>query len=305
MQWLVCALLVGVIITLVGVMNQEYLKEQWRWFTVIRPYMTAQVRPHVLAAQAERGLKPGDAFKECAQDCPEMVVVPAGAFIMGSPASEPGRDDSEQPQHRVAFAAPFAVARFDVTFADWDACVAYGDCPRVSDSAFGRGRQPVINVTWDDARRYAAWLARMTGKPYRLLSEAEFEYAARAGTQTAYPWGDEIGQGNANCGACGSRWDGKQPAPVGSFAANKFGLYDMQGNVWQWVEDCYHDNYEGAPQDGSAWIAGADCVGRIVRGGAWSNDPRVLRSATRGRITSADRSGYILGFRVGRTLLAP
>jgi formylglycine-generating enzyme required for sulfatase activity len=304
MQWLVCALLVGVIIILVGVLNEGYLKEQWRWFTAIRPYMVAQVRPHVLAAEAERALKPGDAFKECAKDCPEMVVVPAGAFIMGSPASEQGRDLDEQ-QHKVVFAAPFAVAKFEVTFDDWDACVAYGDCDRVSDSAFGRGRQPVINVTWYDARRYAAWLARMTGKPYRLLSEAEFEYAARAGTQTAYPWGDEIGKGNANCGACGSRWDGKQPSPVGSFAANRFGLYDMHGNVWQWVEDCYHADYEGAPQDGSAWIEGADCTGRIVRGGSWSNDPRVLRSATRGRITSGDRSGYLVGFRVARTLLQP
>ena len=163
------------------------------------------------------------------------------------------------------------MSKFEVTFDEWDACVAYGDCdPRVSDSGWGRGRQPVINVTWDDAKRYVAWLSRMTGKPYRLLTEAEWEYAARAGTQTAYSWGDEIGKGNANCDGCGSQWDNKQTAPVGSFAANAFGLYDMHGNVWEWVEDCFHDNYEGAPDDGSAWTADGDCNSRVLRGGSWS-----------------------------------
>jgi formylglycine-generating enzyme required for sulfatase activity len=303
-QALAYSLLVAIIIGLVGVLNQEYLKEQWRWLTAIRPYMLAQVRPHVLAAEAERTLKPGESFKECAKDCPEMVVVPAGEFTMGSPADEKGRYDDEEPQHKVIFARPFAVARFEVTFDDWDACVAYGDCdPRVSDSGFGRGRQPVINVTWDDARRYAAWLSRMTGEPYRLLTEAEFEYAARAGTQTAYPWGDQIGRNNTNCNGCGSRWDNKQPAPVGLFAANRFGLYDMYGNVWQWTEDCYHNGYEGAPQDGSAWIEGADCSRRVVRGGSWDNNPQYLRAALRLRVTSGGRDDN-LGFRVGRTLSA-
>ena len=211
-QMLVYGLLVGVV-GLVGWMNEEHLTEY--------AYMLAQVRPHVLDAAAERALKPGDSFKECAKDCPEMVVIPAGEFTMGSPASEQGRGDDEEPQHRVVLAKPLAVARFEVTFADWDACVAYGDCdPRPSDGGYGRGRQPVINVTWYDAQQYAAWLSRMTGKQYRLLSEAEFEYAARAGTLTAYPWGDEIGRNNANCAGCGSKWDNKQPAPVGSFAAN-------------------------------------------------------------------------------------
>jgi len=207
-QMLVYGLLVGVV-GLVGWMNEEHLTEY--------AYMLAQVRPHVLDAAAERALKPGDWFKECAEDCPEMVVIPAGEFTMGSPASEQGRGDDEEPQHRVVLAKPLAVARFEVTFDDWDACVGHGDCdPRPSDGGYGRGRQPVINVTWYDAQQYAAWLSRMTGKPYRLLSEAEFEYAARAGTLTAYPWGDEIGRNNANCAGCGSKWDNKQPAPVGS-----------------------------------------------------------------------------------------
>ncbi|MBV8751938.1 MAG: SUMF1/EgtB/PvdO family nonheme iron enzyme [Hyphomicrobiales bacterium] len=295
-------LLVGVIIGLIGWMKEAWIVEQWRWFTAIRPYMLTQVRPHVLAAEAERALKPGDSFKECAEDCPQMVVVPAGEFIMGSPASERGRVKTEQPQHKVVLARPFAVAKFAVTFDDWDACVAYGNCdPRVNTS-FGRGRQPVVNVSWDDARDYAAWLSRMTGKPYRLLSEAEFEYAARAGTRTAYPWGDAIGRNNANCEGCGSRWDGAQPAPVGSFAANRFGLYDMHGNVWQWTEDCDHGNYQGAPEDGSAWIEGSDCQ-RVIRGGSWESAPRLLRSALRYAAARDIRNGR-LGFRVARTLSA-
>jgi len=300
----VYVLLVGIIVGLIGWMNEAWLAEQWRWFTVVRPYMLTQVRPHVLAGEAEGALKAGDAFKECVKDCPEMVVIPDGEFIMGSPAGEQGRYGNEGPQHKVVFAKPFAVSRFDVTFDDWDACVAYGDCdPRVSDAGFGRGRQPVINVTWDDARRYIAWLSRMTGKPYRLLSEAEFEYAARGGTQTAYPWGDKIGRNNANCNDCGSKWDNRQSSPVGSFGANRFGLYDMHGNVWQWVEDCYNDDYQGAPQDGSAWIEGVDCTRRVVRGGSWYSNSPDLRSATRYRNLTADHS-YVQGFRVGRTLAA-
>jgi len=263
--------------------------------------MRAQVQPYVLSADAERVLKPKDSFRECAKDCPEMVMVPAGEFTMGSPPNEKGSRDAERPQHKVVFAKAFAVSKYEVTFDDWDACVAYGDCdPRVS-GAFGRGRQPLINVTWDDAQRYVAWLSRMTGKPYRLLSEAEWEYAARAGTQTAYSWGDEIGKGNANCNGCGSQWDSNQPAPVGSFAPNQFGLYDMHGNVWEWTEDCEHGDYNGAPQDGSAWTADGDCRAHVVRGGSWYNDPQSLRSASRGSFATVSRDGD-LGFRVGRTL---
>ena len=231
-----------------------------------------------------------------------MVVIPAGEFTKGSPASEQGRNDSEEPQHRVVFAKPLAVARFEVTFEDWDACVAHGDCARVTDAGYGRGRQPVINVTWYDAQQYAAWLSRMTGKPYRLLSEAEFEYAARAGTLTAYPWGDEIGKNNANCAGCDSKWDDRQPSPVGSFALNQFGLYDMHGNVMQWVEDCYHDSYKGAPSDGSAWIEGTDCSLRVLRGGLWDGDPHYARSAFRYSLTPDDRDS-VLGFRLARTLM--
>ena len=169
-------------------------------------------------AGADEPLKPGQSFKDCATDCPEMVVIPAGSFTMGSPQYEPGHKKDEAPQHNVTIAKPFAVSKFEVTFAEWDACAAKGDCmPHVDDDGWGRDRQPVINVSWNDAQRYVAWLAKITGKTYRLLSEAEYEYAARAGTQTAYPWGDKTGTNNANCSGCGSKWDATQTAPVGSF----------------------------------------------------------------------------------------
>jgi formylglycine-generating enzyme required for sulfatase activity len=157
-------------------------------------------------------------------------------------------------------------------------------------------------VSWQDAQNYVDWLNRMAGtKSYRLLSEAEFEYAARAGSTTAYPWGDDIGESNANCNGCKSEWDGKQTAPVGSFAANAFGLFDMQGNVWQSVEDCFHEDYEGAPKNDAAWTCTPDNLLRVVRGGSWDNGPGILRSAIRYWSGSGDRNSS-LGFRVGRTL---
>ena len=302
LQALVYLLLLGVIAGLIGWINQSYLKDEWNWFSVMRPHMVANFRPHVLSADRERALRPGDSFQECAKDCPEMVVVPAGEFTMGSPSDEKGHDNlkNEWPQHRVTIAKPFAVSKFAVTFADWDACVSVGGCPkegravdtfaefgperggcgevdgcpqeqRASDTGSRRAKQPLTWVSWDDAKTYTAWLSKMTGKEYRLLTEAEYEYAARAGTTTAYYWGEEIGNNNANCRGCG-QWGGRQTAPVGSFAANAFGLYDMLGNVFEWVEDCYHRNYNGAPMDGSAWTA--DCINfHVIRGGGWDAGP--------------------------------
>jgi formylglycine-generating enzyme required for sulfatase activity len=255
-----------------------------------------------LTTAQERALKPGDSFKECS-DCPEMIVVPAGRFTMGSPAVQ-GYNDEQHPQHLVTIGKPLAAAKFALTFDEWDACAARGGCRRdVSDEGWGRGRCPAINVTWEDAQTYVKWLSSVTGNPYRLLSEAEYEYAARAGGSTDYPWGDDIklnGKPMANCVGCGSQWDGKQTAPVGSFAANAFGLHDMVGNVWEWTEDCWNPNYQGAPADGSPWTSG-DCSNRVVRGGSWIINPRLLRSANR----SWDSSDYRysnLGFRVARTL---
>jgi formylglycine-generating enzyme required for sulfatase activity len=249
----------------------------------------------------ELSLKPGQSFKDCASACPEMVVIPAGSFTMGSPLIESGRQLTESPQHTVTITRPFAVSKFELTFTEWDACAAVSDCTRsVNDRGWGRGRQPVINVSWDDAQRYVTWLSKITGKTYRLLTEAEYEYAARAGTETAYPWGDDVGSNHANCAGCGSRWDVTQTAPVGSFAPNQFGLYDMVGNVWQWVEDCLHDDYSRAPVDGSAWMTG-DCAQHRLRGGSWASLPDEIRSANRARSAIGDRLS-IIGFRVARTL---
>jgi formylglycine-generating enzyme required for sulfatase activity len=206
-----------IIVALAGVINEASLKERWNWYAM-RPYRIANFDPSVLTPDAERALEPLATFRECAKDCPEMIVVPAGDFMVGSPPTEKDRSNDEEPLHRVTFAKPFAVSKFDVTFSDWDACVSVGGCPQkgaANDKGWGRGSRPVIFVSWADAQVYAAWLSRMTGKKYRLLSEAEWEYAARAGATTAYSWGDEIGKNNANCNRCGSQWDNKQTAPRG------------------------------------------------------------------------------------------
>ena len=192
------------------------------------------------------------------------------------------------------------MAKFDVTFADWDACVSVGSCSQLEGSGFGRGTRPVVNVNWHEAQQYVAWFSKMTGRPYRLLTEAEWEYAARGGSTTAYCWGDEIGRGNANCSGCGSQWDNRGPSPVGSFRTNAFGLYDMAGNVWQMVQDCFHANYDGAPTDGSAWLLD-NCGSRVSRGGSWRFRPSTLRSAHRA-LYAPDVRFPAVGFRLGRTL---
>jgi formylglycine-generating enzyme required for sulfatase activity len=253
---------------------------------------------------------PGTLIRDC-PTCPEMIVVPAGSFMMGSPTTEEGRDSDEGPQHRVTFARPFAVGRFAVTFDEWDACVAGGGCNghRPSDEGWGRGRRPVINVSWDDAKAYAAWLSRTTGQTYRLLTEAEREYVARAGTTSPFWWGPTITSEQANYDATRTYGkDGKtgeyrrQTVPVDSFQQNPWGLFNVHGNVWEWTEDCFVDNYNGAPSDGSARIldAGA-CTSRVVRGGSWGANPRGLRAAYRFRGTPDER-GDALGFRLARTI---
>ena len=301
MQALAGAVGVLVLASLIGWMSQDFLREQWRQFAVVRPYIANQVRPSVLSTVAEHALKSGEVFRECAADCPEMVVVPAGKVLMGSPVTEEGHDKAEEPQHMVAIGKPFAVSKFPVTFADWDTCATYGDCTRdVPDSGRGRGRMPVVNVNWQEAQLYAAWLSRVTGKTYRLLSESEFEYAQRGGTQTVYYWGNHVAKNHADCIGCGSQWDNKQAAPVGSFPPNAFGLYDMAGNVWQWVQDCLTTSYAGAPADGSAWSAG-NCKRHILRAGSWLSGYLTVRSANRVRLAIGDR-GTAVGFRVARTL---
>ena len=231
----------------------------------------------------------------------EMVVIPAGRFRMGC-VSGRGCLDREFPVHEVTIPEAFAVSVYEVTFAQWDACVLGGGCGgyRPDDFGWGRGTRPVILVSWEDAQEYVGWLSRQTGEAYRLLSESEWEYVVRAWTSTVYSWGNAIGSNRANCNGCGSQWDYRQTAPVGSFPANAYGVHDMHGNVYEWVEDCWNDSYAGAPSDGGAWRSG-DCSERVLRDGSWSLIPRFLRSVLRSRLPSGDRYSFI-GFRVARTL---
>ena len=240
---------------------------------------------------------PGRTFRDCAE-CPELVVVPVGDFMMGSPSGEKGRRKNEGPRHRVTIGAPFAVGVYEVTFGEWEACVSGGGCNgyRPDDRGWGRGNRPVVNVSWKDAKAYVEWLSRKTGQGYRLLSEAEWEYVARAGTETAYHFGSRISPGQANY----SRSGHGKTVPVGSYPSNAFGLHDVHGNVWEWVEDCYNKSYRGAPSDGSAWKSG-DCSGRVLRGGSWYDQPRYLRSANRYGYDAGIRNDYN-GFRIARTL---
>ena len=249
--------------------------------------------------------RPERVFQDCAM-CPEMIVVPAGSYMMGSPTSEAGRDNSEGPRHEVSIEYPLAVGVYEVTFAEWDACVSAGGCGgyRPDDEGWGRARHPVTNVSWEDAREYVAWLSDETGAEYRLLSESEWEYVARARTETARYWGENereqcrYANGNDDRVPCS---DGHEyTAPAGSLEPNDFGLYDVLGNVWEWTEDCRNESYAGAPGDGSDWRSG-DCSLRVLRGGTWNDEPENLRSATRSSL-STDRRGSYLGFRVARTL---
>ena len=261
-----------------------------------------RLRREAEARERERREKaPGHRFRDC-EGCPELVVVGAGNFLMGSPRGGEGRDDDEGPVHRVTIGESIAVGVYEVTFGEWDACRRGGGCSRnPDDEGWGRGNRSVMNVSWADAQEYVRWLSVETGEGYRLLSESEWEYVARAGTETRYHWGDAVGRNRANCDGCGSRWDNRQTSLVGSFSANGFGLHDALGNVWEWVEDCWHDDYDGAPTDGSAWTSGGGCSRRVLRGGSWLSNPGVVRSACRGRYPSGNRS-YVVGFRVARTL---
>jgi formylglycine-generating enzyme required for sulfatase activity/class 3 adenylate cyclase len=205
---------------------------------------------------------------------PAMVALPGGAFAMGS-----DEDPSEKPVHKVTV-APFAIGKYPVTVGEWKACVAAGACPEVL-APNGADDAPVSNLSWNDAQQFAAWLSRVTGKSYRLPTEAEWEYAARAGTRTRFWWGDRYVGGMAYCRGCGAPgYDPHRAIKVGSFRANPFGLYDMGGEVSQWVADCWHGDYRGAPDDGSAWTA-ADCAGHVLRGGSWQNDPSYVSVSSR------------------------
>ena len=244
-------------------------------------------------------LTPGTKFRECA-DCPEMVVVPSGDFIMGASEGDKASRKNERPLRRVKIAEPFAMGRFEITFAQWDACVAAGGCSYTpQDRGWGRGNLPVIYTNPSDIDQYLAWITKLTKHNYRLPSEAEWEYAARAGSNTTYPWGNDIGKNNANCLGCGDQ-EGDRTTPVGYFKANNFGLFDMHGNVWEWTADCWNGSFGGAPTDGSAWTIG-DCDRRVLKGGAWGKKANDSRSSRRRNDKIDLRSGK-RGFRIVMTL---
>ncbi len=252
------------------------------------------------AQEENKEQEQGTTLRDCSE-CPEMVAVAPGNFLMGAPESDPDAEPGEKPQRAVGIEKPFAISNYEITFEEWEACASDGGCHGVpDDSGWGRGSRPVINVSWNDAQDYLKWLQKTTGQRYRLPTEAEWEYAARAGTTTRYPWGEQIGENNANCNGCGSSWDNQQTAPVGSFSPNAFGLYDMVGNVWQWVEDCQNPHGETTKADSRPRNERTRCQ-RVVRGGSWANSPGALRVSQRliGPATAREDN---IGFRVVRDL---
>jgi len=271
---------------------------------------TTNAAPPAAAARppAAKPLAPGETFRDRLRnggEGPLMVVVPAGRFLMGSPDGEPKRDNDEGPQHEVRIAQPFALGVYAVTFDDYDRYVAAVGGRQAADRGWGRAQRPVIDVSWDDARVYCRWLQQETGRAYRLPSEAEWEYACRAGTTTPFHFGRQLTTALANFngnytynGSAEAEYR-EQTLPVGSFPANAFGLYDMHGNVWEWCADAWHDNYRGAPSDGSVWdnAAASDNVSRVLRGGSWYNFPWNCRAARRPRDAPGSRYDLI-GFRV-------
>ena len=324
----------------------------------INPAVSANAMPQPGAGNTSRNVteypaREGSTFRDCS-NCPEIMVIPAGNFLMGSSKDDIERDlkevppidktamipfltlgaadymARETPQHPVHIDQPFGLGKYPVTVGEFTAFVeetgyeSGGDCifyvpgKHTYRTIAGSGwqnpgfdqsdRDPVVCVNFHDAEAYVAWLnskinSKKDATPYQLPSEAEWEYAARAGTQTAYWWSDTIGLNNAVCGRCGSRWDGKKTAPVGSFSANLFGLYDMNGNVWEWTMDCQQNGYAGAPSDGSAWLDGK-CEARDIRGGSWYGEPWTLQSAGRA-ISQVDNKTNHMGFRVARELSLP
>ncbi len=274
------------------------------WF-IINPtpndiVSTADVKPINILPTAELKLKDIELTDDM---LPEMVSIPSGSFTMGCVSGIDCNED-ELPTRKVTVPA-FSMSKYEVTFKQWDACHADGGCTHnPSDNGMGRGDRPVIKVSWNDTQQYVEWLSRRTGENYRLPSESEWEYAARAGTETQYWWGDEINQDRmvwANCNGCGSQWDDKRTVPVNSevFISNPFGLFHTAGNVWEWAQDCYRDDYASAHSDGSAREFGS-CPARVLRGGSWYGVPQTLRSADRywKRLDSWDDN---IGFRIART----
>lgn len=236
-------------------------------------------------------------FKDC-NECPEMISLPSGSFVMGDKKG----DRSERPPHRVSIGRAFAIGRYEVTVGQWRACVEAGACRYHPQKAGADENLPVRDISWVDAQEYVSWLSKKTGQQYRLPSEAEWEYAVRGGLSTRYWWGNRFKAGVASCKDCGGPWVRKSPPPVGSYPPNPYGLYDMNGSVWEWVDDCWHGSYSGAPRDGTSWQA-KNCRVRVLRGGSWRNDSTYMYSAVRFKY-DADVRYLVNGLRVAKTLKA-
>ncbi|HEX7935811.1 MAG TPA: formylglycine-generating enzyme family protein, partial [Paraburkholderia sp.] len=257
----------------------------------------AAAAPAVAAATqsaAARAPAAGES-RDCAA-CPVMISLPPGSFQMGISNDDP----SEKPVHHVTIGAPFAIGKYEVTVEQWNACVAANACAKLTPESNTNKAAPARDLSWDDAQQYVKWLGKLTGKPYRLPTEAEWEYADRGGTATAYWWGDQMRKGNANCKDCGEPWHKEGPEPVGSFPPNPYGLYDMNGGVWEWTADCWHNSYQSAPADGRAWDS-PGCDMRVIRGGSWREGGTYMLSATRFKYSAGVRQSQD-GFRVVKDL---
>ncbi|WP_158938601.1 SUMF1/EgtB/PvdO family nonheme iron enzyme [Burkholderia sp. S171] len=261
-----------------------------KWVATSAPPPTPAPKPAVKTAVSTAG-----EIKDCAA-CPALVALPGGTFEMGSNSDDP----AERPVHRVSVGQPFAIGKYEVTVEQWNACADATGCPRIDIEGNPAKSTPVHNLSWDDAQVYVKWLSKTTGKTYRLPTEAEWEYAARGGTTTTYWWGNEMRKGYADCKDCGDPWRKDGPVNVGSFLPNPFGLFDMNGSVWEWVGDCWHSSYKGAPADGRVWDE-AGCPMRVIRGGSWPDGGAYMQSSTRFKYSSSVRQSQN-GMRVARDM---
>ncbi|MDJ0945906.1 MAG: SUMF1/EgtB/PvdO family nonheme iron enzyme [Kiloniellales bacterium] len=248
----------------------------------------------VQVAAVQTTVVPGEAFTDC-DGCPRMITLPPGSFIMGSNEG----DIAERPERHVTLAKVFAIGKYEVSVAEWMLCVNDGGCS-FSPKAVARPEMtPVRNISWQDAQQYVQWLSTKTGKPYRLPSEAEWEYAARAGSQSGYWWGGQPEPGKADCKDCGSEWSRKRPAGMGRFEANPFGLHDMNGGVAEWTADCWFRTYKNAPKDGTPRIEDG-CEERVLRGGSWRDTADAIKATS--RQGSEENLPYVVnGFRIARS----
>lgn len=255
------------------------------------PVKPAAPAPRVAASTARHG---GE-IRDC-QSCPALVALPAGTFTMGNNASDP----SERPAHQVTIDTPFAIGKFEITVQQWNACATANGCQKVAQAPNTSPSAPMRDVSWDDAQQYVKWLGLISGQPYRLPTEAEWEFAARGGTASPYWWGQQMASGKANCKECGQPWSSDRPANAGSFPPNPYGVHDTSGSVWEWVADCWHNNFKDAPPDGRAWDE-PNCRVRVIRGGSWREGAAYMVTSTRFRYDTGVRQSQN-GFRVARSL---